>query len=1036
MAIAAVRTPTPAARTSAPAKPVAAAPSAKPRAARAPLFPLGPAIRLRTGLPPTALSGAPGGGEPLASVTQAVIEDSLQVDLQGVRVHRDTRAQNAARNLSARAFTYGNQIFLGPGERPTDLGLMAHETTHVVQQQAAPRLQLWTPHSADRFELEAHRASAAVTRGEPFTVTERTTGPRIQRWGIDDVLDWIADKANIIPGFRMFTIILGVNPINMSKVDRSGANILRALIEFLPGGGLITQALENSGIFDKVGAWVEQQIKTLGMVGSMFKEALMDFLDGLGWTDLFHPGDVWDDAKRIFTGPIDRIISFAKGLIDDIIKFIKDAILMPLAKLAEGTRGWDLLIAVLGKNPITGDAVPRTAETLIPGFLKLIGESEVWENMKKANALARAWAWFQGALSGLLSFVSQLPTLAINAFKALELSDIILVPRAFIKVGRVFANFLGDFISWAGKALWNLLEIIVDCVSPGAMGYIKRTGAALKSILKNPLPFVRNLVKAAKLGFQSFSDHFGDHLKAGLLDWLTGSLPGIYIPKSFALVEIGKFVLSVLGLSWAQIRAKLVKALGPNGETIMKGLETAFDVIVALVKGGPAAAWDVIEKKLTNLKDMVIDGIIDLIVGIIVKQAVPKLIAMFIPGAGFISAILSIYDTVMVFVKKLAKIVAVVKGFIDSIVAIAAGQIGGAAKKVESVLAGLLSLAISFLAGFFGLGNVADKVMGVIKKVQTAVDKALDTAIAWIIGKAKALFAKLFGKKDDQESAESKEVKAKIKAEVTGKDVADQNAEDALLSALYSKYQPMGLKGIKFVRADDGLDVIVSASLAEKVATLTTKDLKKLIRIAKNMNPYSGKTTIYVSYDDGKSYGGPIKNKSGEGHAETRFKNDVLPKLIARIKKERKKLSTPLGQPVPVTLDINRSPCDGCSKANLIAIVDSNAKDVSEDPGVPLIRLVVNIVAMTKADWQSSEQTGIDSLVALRRKGVEINASRVWAAIEDKLKQFEQFEYESTMFDRGEIDDFKSKASSVQSAIDDAVKKLNESPADEKKGAV
>ena len=33
------------------------------------------------------------------------------------------------------------------------------------------------------------------------------------------------------------------------------------------------------------------------------------------------------------------------------------------------------------------------------------------------------------------------------------------------------------------------------------MAYIKKTGAALKSILKNPMPFVGNLVRAAKLGF-------------------------------------------------------------------------------------------------------------------------------------------------------------------------------------------------------------------------------------------------------------------------------------------------------------------------------------------------------------------------------------------------------------------------------------------------------------------------------------------------------------------------------------------------------
>jgi len=66
---------------------------------------------------------------------------------------------------------------------------------------------------------------------------------------------------------------------------------------------------------------------------------------------------------------------------------------------------------------------------------------------------------------------------------------------------------------------------------PGALEYIKKTGAALKSILKNPLPFVGNLVKAAKLGFSNFGSNLLEHLKAGLIDWLTGSLPGIYIPR-------------------------------------------------------------------------------------------------------------------------------------------------------------------------------------------------------------------------------------------------------------------------------------------------------------------------------------------------------------------------------------------------------------------------------------------------------------------------------------------------------------------------
>jgi hypothetical protein len=300
-----------------------------------------------------------------------------------------------------------------------------------------------------------------------------------------------------------------------------------------------------------------------------------------------------------------------------------------------------------------------------------------------------------------------------------------------------------------------LLELIFEVVSPKALMYIKKTGSALQSILKNPLPFVGNLVKAAKKGFQNFADNVGAHLKAGLIDWLTGSLPGVYIPKAFELGEIVKFVFSVLGLSWANVRQKLVKVVG---EPAVKAMETGFDIVVTLVTQGPAAAWDKIKEHLTNLKDMVIEGIKDFVITTIVTKAVPKLIAMFIPGAGFISAIISIYDTIMVFVNKIATIIQVVTGFIDSIVAIAGGAIDAAAAKVEKILAGLLSLAINFLAGFLGLGKVADKIMGVIMKVRSVVDKGIDALINWIVTTAKKLFAKAFGKdKKDERTPEQKQ---------------------------------------------------------------------------------------------------------------------------------------------------------------------------------------------------------------------------------------------------------------------------------------
>jgi hypothetical protein len=730
------------------------------------------------------------GGSPLPAGVRNFMEPRFGADFGNVRVHTGESAAQQSADLSARAFTVGQHVFFGRSqyqpESTSGKELIAHELTHTIQQ------------------------GASVQPSMDTSVRERAE-PHAQRWGISDALDKIAEKANFIPGFRLLTIVLGVNPVNMSAVERSAANILRALLEVIPvTGALLAQALDNHGILAKVGAWVEKQVSSLGLVGSAIKSALGKFLDSLNWRDIFDLGGVWERAKRIFTEPIDRLIAFGKGLATDILGFIREAILLPLAKLAEQTRGYDLLKAVLGEDPLTGQPVPRNAETLIGGFMKLIGQEEVWENLKKSNAVARAWAWFQSALAGLMGFVKQIPTLVVNAFKSLQVIDVILVPRAFLKIAGVFGGFFVSFIKWAGDAVWRLLEIIFEVVSPATLGYLKRTGEALKSILKNPLPFVRNLVRAAKLGFQNFADNFGTHLKTGLINWLTGSLPGVYIPTAFTLVEIVKFVFSVLGLTWANIRPKLVKVVG---EPAVKAMEAGFDIVVTLVTKGPAAAWDKIQEYLSNLKEMVIGGITDFVIDMVVKKAVPKLIAMFIPGAGFISAIISIYDTIMVFIEKLSKIVAVVKSFVDSIVAIAGGAIDAAAKRVETTLAGLLSLAISFLAGFIGLGNVAEKVMGVITKIRATIDKAIDGLIAWIVKMAKSLFAKVFGKKDDRTEEQKKADLEKAMGEaetLKGKPNATEASIKKDLPAIQKKYRLASLELV--VDAEDASSETVHIS--------------------------------------------------------------------------------------------------------------------------------------------------------------------------------------------------------------------------------
>jgi hypothetical protein len=662
------------------------------------------------------LAAAKLSGRPMPESLKRFMEPRFRADFSKVRIHTGDKAAALNRQVGARAFAFGNQVFFGKDRFKPDTAegkeLIAHELTHTIQQ------------------------GAAVQRSEDVTVSH-STPEMVQGSWLSEGLDWVAGKANDIPGFRLFTLIIGVNPINMSTVDRTPANVLRGLIELVPGGGLIRRALDNHGIIDKAAGWFMTQIATLAKLGGQVKDALVNFINSIGADDiLLSPFKTWERAKKLFTGPIDEAKAFIVGLANGFIELIKDAILRPLGGLAQGLPGYDLLKAVLKKDPVTGDPYPRNADTVIGGFMKLAGQGDVWAKMQEANAVPRAWAWFQTAMEELVGFVKEIPSVFIKALKALVIADIVELPAAFVKVGKVFADFVGRFISWALNTAWKLLEIVFDVVSPNAWAYVQKTGAALKSILKNPLPFVGNLVAAAKAGFTGFAGNFLTHLKAGLIEWLTGSLPGIYIPKAFTLQEIVKFVLSVLGLTWANIRQKLVKA---TNETTVTVMEKGFDIVVTLVTKGPAAAWDKIKEQLANLKDMVIGGITDLVVEAVVTKAIPKLIAMFIPGAGFISAIISIYDTVKVFIQKISRIIQVVNAFINSIIQIAAGNIGAAAAKVESILAGLLSLAISFLAGFAGLGNVASKIMGVIGKIRAPIDKALDWLVNWIVTLAKKL---------------------------------------------------------------------------------------------------------------------------------------------------------------------------------------------------------------------------------------------------------------------------------------------------------
>jgi hypothetical protein len=112
-------------------------------------------------------------------------------------------------------------------------------------------------------------------------------------------------------------------------------------------------------------------------------------------------------------------------------------------------------------------------------------------------------------------------------------------------------------------------------------------------------------------------------------------------------------------------------------------------------------------------------------------------------------------------------------------------------------MAGLLTLVISFLARFIGLGKVSDKVKAIIQKIRGTVDKALDKAIEWIVGLVKKagkfLVSKVKGGGDDKRTDVQKQAdldKGEAEAEKALND-PDLDADDVKkkLPSIKSKYK-------------------------------------------------------------------------------------------------------------------------------------------------------------------------------------------------------------------------------------------------------
>jgi hypothetical protein len=419
------------------------------------------------------------------------------------------------------------------------------------------------------------------------------------------------------------------------------------------------------------------------------------------------------------------------------------------------------------------------------------------------------------------------------------------IQNKFNALSGVFA-----FIIEIKNTLTNLLSGISDVVM---------------AIIADPIGFFKNLIAGVGQGFANFGANIWTHLKTGFFTWLTGATKGIDLtmPEDiFSLKGIFSIIKQVLGLTWNGIRAIGSRVIG---EPVMKVLETSFEMVQIVRKDGVAGLWEHLKDQFADLKATIMDTIMDMIQTQVIQAGIKWIMGLLTPVGAFIKPARAIIDVVKFFIQRAAQIMELIKVFIDSVAAIASGNVSAVAKSIENLLGKAVPVLIGFLASLLGIGRLADKVLGVIRKIRQRIENAIVKFWTFVKGKAGKLLSKIGVRKKEKKekiatdqrtlAEKEKDLNAGVKdgTRLLKDESFDKKEIQKRLEILEDRYDLQELKIITD-KVDTGKETV---HIYGKVNP--EKDGEKVQRTNKNL------PTTIITYSYGRSVANPLTSKKDVG---------------------------------------------------------------------------------------------------------------------------------------------------------------------------
>lgn len=368
--------------------------------------------------------------------------------------------------------------------------------------------------------------------------------------GIDWVKGKLREMALNMPGYNLFTVVIGKDPITGQSVERTGMNFINAGLDVIPNGADYKRKLQESGGLQRAADWIDTQMQLLDFtVGDVLRD-FGRFVSGISLTDIASPGDVLTRGINVFRPYVTRIFTFAGNVARKLLELVKEYVVTALRTWIQTQAPfYPLLTVVLGEDPITGQAVERNGMNILRGFIRLHPQGEAQlAQMQESGSLQRAATWIDQAIVRVSNIMTGLKNGFITLWSTFTITQLLEPIATFNRIYTLFSNPVSQLIAFAIEVATMIIKFIKDALIARLVTYAKTIPGY-------------NLVTVI-LGKDIFSQEPVERSTVNIIRGFMGLVPGgeekfQELNQTGAITEAATWIegaIAELNLTWAAIR--------------------------------------------------------------------------------------------------------------------------------------------------------------------------------------------------------------------------------------------------------------------------------------------------------------------------------------------------------------------------------------------------------------------------------------------------------------------------------------------------